>query len=107
MSDQTYNGWTNYETWNVNLWLSNDEGSYQYWQETATDYVENSDGENEKEILSEASYALSKRLEDGHVEIMPELTGVFADLLGASLSSVNWREIAEHLVTDALETIES
>ena len=24
----TYNGWTNYETWNVALWLQNDEGWY-------------------------------------------------------------------------------
>ena len=25
----TYNGWTNYETWNVALWLDNDYESYQ------------------------------------------------------------------------------
>jgi hypothetical protein len=23
-----YNGWTNWDTWNVNLWLTNEEGLY-------------------------------------------------------------------------------
>jgi len=25
---KTYNGWTNYETWNVALWMDNDYGNY-------------------------------------------------------------------------------
>jgi hypothetical protein len=33
LTDQTYNGWTNYETWNVVLWIENDESIQEYIQE--------------------------------------------------------------------------
>ena len=33
LSDVSYNGWTNYETWNVALWIQNDEGLYNLTQE--------------------------------------------------------------------------
>ena len=37
--DQTYNGWANYETWNVALWIQNDEGLYNLAL-TLSDYQE-------------------------------------------------------------------
>ena len=37
--DTTYNGWENYETWNVGLWINNDEGLYNLAQQ-CSDYQE-------------------------------------------------------------------
>jgi hypothetical protein len=33
---QRYNGWKNYETWNVALWIGNNEGLYENAKELGT-----------------------------------------------------------------------
>ena len=46
---QTYNGWANYETWNVSLWMQN----YQFFYNTAiacVEYVSNTETPYEKFI---------------------------------------------------------
>ena len=91
MSDNKYNGWTNYETWNVKLWMDNDQGSYDYWREVTARFDKDD------------AHALSEILRLEHEENQPELTGTYADLLGAALSSVNWYEIAESLLSDMAE----
>jgi hypothetical protein len=50
-----------------------------------------------------ATRNLADSLKNEHEERQNELTGVsgvFADLLGAALSEVNWYEIAEHYISD-------
>jgi hypothetical protein len=36
--DTTYNGWPNYETWNVMLWMDNEEGAYREYREKVQRY---------------------------------------------------------------------
>ncbi len=35
----TYNGWSNYETWTVYLWLTNDAGNDRYWTGRAAEIL--------------------------------------------------------------------
>jgi hypothetical protein len=38
LSEETYNGWKNYDTWNVQMWLSNEEPYYRAVVEFMKDY---------------------------------------------------------------------
>lgn len=101
--DRKYNGWTNYETWNVKLWMDNDEGSYHFWKEATLDALdEGYDGMTRHESVKDAARArLADQLKEHHEEAAPDLgASCYADLLGAALSEVNWCEIAESLIDD-------
>jgi hypothetical protein len=95
MSEQGYNGWTNYETWLVKLWMDNEQATQEYWLEMARDDV--------------TAYDLSQTLQTEYNDMRAELLGqqhtatVWDDLLGAALSAVNWYEIATALIEDAKE----
>lgn len=100
-NERTYNGWTNYETWNVKLWMDNDEGSYFYWEEAAQDAFDNADGETGEEKRDNAVGDLSRQIEREIKDAAPDLgASTYADLLGTALSEVNWYEIAESLLDD-------
>lgn len=107
MTTQKYNGWTNYETWVVNLWMDNDAGS-DYWREQAEEALRNPGAYAEKYLTRKesATLALADSIKATHEEAQPEVTGVFADLINAAMSEVNWHEIAEHYVNDAAEETE-
>jgi len=96
---KTYNGWANYETWCVNLWIGNEEPSYRHWNATAEDVW--SDAES-NDILTKSEAARQCLADMLKIEIedsRPELeASMWTDLMQAALSEVVWIDIADGLL---------
>lgn len=76
MTDKTYNGWTNYATWRVNLEMFD------------SDHASGSDLD---------AYDLGQNMRDGALSWMAEqATGLALDYAEAFLADVNWYEIAKN-----------
>lgn len=98
----TYNGWTNYETWVVALWLDNDEPTYRHWRERADEW-RNADTTSDYWTQEEsARFNLADELRESVNESNPlaDDANMYTDLLGAALSEVDWQEIAEHMLDE-------
>ena len=80
---QTYSGWANYETWCVNLWLTNEP-----------------DTEEQLRMMAQTITGVHHRADclKQYVSDMAPIEGatMFVDLLQAALDNVNWREIIEN-----------
>lgn len=84
MSD--YNGWANYETWNVGLWFMDDMVS------VASDNGKAVDADWCQDFVNEY---MGNEYRSIH-------TGFIGDVMNAFIRSVDWEEIASH-VNDAAE----
>jgi len=98
MSSNKYNGWTNYETWNFNLWITNEESDHSVALELAFD--------------SENPYELSKKLEEWAEDMASDaLTsyeythGFIKDMVNSSVGEVNFYEVAFHLWEERQDAI--
>lgn len=78
-----YNGWTNWETWNLKLWLDNEEPVYNQVLLLANTYPDQMDFiERLKEFVESIWF--------------PELpAGPMADAVNSYLCTVDWYEITE------------
>lgn len=90
MTDKTYNGWTNYATWRINLEIF-DGVTLEDMNTVEVDPYQL------KDYLQE--YAEEIVFLDSHIGGKTP-SSLMEDYARAFLSDVNWYEIAEHLVND-------
>ena len=113
----TYEGWSNRETWAANLWLNNDEGLYGQVSEMATESLTaGRDDEGDAGSAAHiARYHLAEQLRDmfeewahgeGEDEYVPSgpIYKVLTDI--GSLYRVDWHEVAEGWIATAIEEAE-
>lgn len=108
MTQERYNGWTNYATWGVALVLDNDEGTYSYVRERLAELSEEADDDGRLPNGVELRYELADWLEDYTERLcglegdfdMPEPSLMARQVLQAGLAEVNWDEIALSLIAE-------
>jgi hypothetical protein len=108
MSDETYNGWTNRETWALDLWLSNDQGLYEMTRERVADWLERYEADAKDEHYAkvragEAVKELWDEITDPTEGLMtaPNILAMVRDV--GSEYRVNWDEIGRHWLEDVTE----
>ena len=78
----SYNGWSNKETWLVNLWLGDSLTMlHEEWGDLTADDIE-----QQVEVFVE--------------ECSGEMSGFIADLLNCALGEIDYHELAEHFVEE-------
>lgn len=93
MSDTTYNGWSNYATWRINLEVFDgiDVGEF--------DGVDDAEPDIYNISLQLKDYA-EECIFSGHNANSPQYCNLIEDYARAFLCEVNWYEIAKHMVND-------
>ena len=82
-----YNGWTNYETWNFNLWITNTERDYSHARKLAMGCI------NEYQLAKQLE-KWATRMADDVFSSCEHTHGFINDIVNSSIREVNFLQVA-------------
>ena len=88
-----YNGYPNYQTWCVSLWIDNDYGTHHHFNDLALQVLED-------DTITHKTGALANRIREEIEENNPlaNAASMWTDLMGHAMSSTRWWVIAENIL---------
>lgn len=118
MSDEEYNGWSNRETWAINLHLENNYGDYLHMCEAAKEMLKEEHVTGTFAFTGGARAAMARYIQEWTQEVFESVIYPDGDYTPTEearmfVSDVGswWRadfyEIAEHWIDEARESLES
>lgn len=90
-TNRTYNGWSNYQTWAVNLYLGD------YFTERTAEYI----AQGGEVSAHDVADSLRTDFEEIIYDRFPDndkregIDNLIADLFGSATDAIDWRELAE------------
>jgi len=108
MEKKTYNGWTNWETWCINLHITNDQGWNDQKEQIIEEWWDNQchEGNNPKKELHDLANTIQEWCEEDFEMLKEDMDAphhkpssfplIFSDIIQGFLSNVNWFELAEN-----------
>ena len=106
---QTYNGYANYETWLVSVWIDNDQRHIDHWVDVAKHHYNIAEDSKHFTKREEAIISFSGDMAECYGDRVPDsddIGGLWTDLIRAALGSVDWHELAGKYMEQALENVE-
>ncbi len=90
---ETYNGYANYETWLVNVWIDNEQDSIDFWVDAAKHYYNKAKETKFFTRQEEAVFLFADDMKEYFEDNIPDSTeigGLYADMLHGCMTVVDW-----------------
>jgi hypothetical protein len=94
--EKGYNGWRNYETWNVKLWIDNEQGS----QEMSKELAQEARSDDRGDWIADLAMMLKEWIDEDRPDLGATM---WADLLNSAFQEISWLEIAENIIDGIIE----